>query len=99
MADDLETTFNSIDKLLGLTPFFKCPKCGRREEIGDKGATYFNIFLQANIAVEVNDARKTFEGKLTDLEILPDNQKDLSIMCGVCGHEFPLPEGWKWEIN
>ncbi len=97
---DLETQFNAIDKLLGLTPFFKCPKCGKRDEDGKGTDTYFNLEVEVNFTVDVNDARKTFEARLSDITI-PDDQFPPypKIFCSNCGDEVGFPEGWKWEVT
>jgi hypothetical protein len=95
---DLKTQFNAIDKLLGLTPFFKCPKCGRRdEEIDKENNTFFRIYVEVSFPVRVDDARKTFEALLSEID-LDQRQTPLSMTCGACGEEFPMPEDWKWEV-
>lgn len=98
---DLETQFNAIDKLLGLTPFFKCPHCGRRDEDkdGHKEGTFFHLYLEVSFKVtEVDDARKCFDIRLPDLDMPLDNRECLSLMCDSCGQQFPMPEEWTWEV-
>ena len=39
-----------------------------------------------------------FEGVLKDIDIPSDQPNGVVVTCD-CGHEFPLPEDFKWEIN
>jgi len=99
MAEDLKTQFDAIDKLLGLTPFFKCPKCGLRDEDKDAGGTFFRIYLEVSFPVVINDARKSFEFRVSDIELPSSPKEVLSMTCDKCGQEFPLPDEWKWEVT
>lgn len=97
---------DGIEKMLNLTPFFRCPNCGKRDE-GGGSPTFFVLNVMVEFAAEVDDAAKRFEARLTSWEFhnLGEKSKphelstDVTLTCNDCQHVFLVPKDWSYRIN
>lgn len=96
---DVEAEFDKIDKLLGLTPFFRCPSCGKRDEDGAGTPTFFLIRTVVDFQIEVDDSRKEMVVDLASMDASGIGLEEMQLVCNECQHFFPFPIGWTYRYK
>lgn len=84
---------DALDELMDLVPFFRCPNCTDRK--ADKISLTFNY--SGSVHVKPDNPTKTFYGVASDIEV--SDWRDIGLHCSNCNHDFPVPEGWKWNVK
>ena len=81
--------FAAIEKLMSMAPInrLQCPQCGARDE--------FELSYTINFTSALDwDGPSKLITVDYDTEVLRRSIEDL-LICTLCTHEFPIPDGWK----